>query len=65
MDDNAPGDHQLCFRILWTKDVKEVLPHIKIKVDPQVSFTQGHEGRDMQDSQGSKVVKLEAVIPQE
>jgi hypothetical protein len=53
MNDCTPGDHQLRFRILWTTGVKEVLRQIKIRVDPQVGFTQGHEGRDVQDSRGS------------
>jgi hypothetical protein len=60
----ASGDHQLSFKILRTLVVKEVLPLIELRVDPQVSFTQSHEGRNMQDSRGSQVVKLEAVIPQ-
>jgi hypothetical protein len=60
----ASGDHQLSFKILRTLVVKEVLSLIELRVDPQVSFTQSHEGRNMQDSRGSQVVKLEAVIPQ-
>jgi hypothetical protein len=46
-------------------DVKEVLPHVKIRVNPHISFTRGHEGRDMQDPPGSQVVKLVAIAPQE
>jgi hypothetical protein len=34
-------------------DAKEVLPQIKIRVYPHVGFTKGHEGHNVQDSQGS------------
>jgi hypothetical protein len=34
MDDRAPRGHQLCFRILWMSDTKEVFPQIKIMVNP-------------------------------
>jgi hypothetical protein len=44
--------------------VEEVLPQVKLRVDPQVSLTQSHEGRDMQDPWGSQEVKLKVVIPQ-
>jgi hypothetical protein len=44
---------------------KEILPQIEIGVNPQVSFTQGYEDGDMQDSGGSQVVKLEAIVLQE
>jgi hypothetical protein len=63
MDNRAQGDHQLSFGILPMPDV-EVLPQIKLRVDPQVSLTQNDEGRNMQDPRGSQVVKLEAIIPQ-
>jgi hypothetical protein len=42
MDNTASRDHQLHIRILLTTDVKQELPHVKIGVDPQVSYTQGH-----------------------
>jgi hypothetical protein len=64
MDNNAPRDRQLNFRILRTSDAKEVLPQIKLRFDPQVSLTQSHEGHNMPDSRGSQVVKLKVVIPQ-
>jgi hypothetical protein len=64
MDNRTTRDCQLSFRILQTPDMKEVLPQIKLRVDPQVSFTQSHEGRNMQDSIGSQVVKLEVEMPQ-
>jgi hypothetical protein len=65
MDDHATRDCQLRFRVLRMTDMEEVLPQIKIRVNPQVSFTQGHKGRDMQDSRGSVVLKLEAIVSQE
>jgi hypothetical protein len=64
MDNHAPRDRQLNFRILRTSDAKEVLPQIKLRFDPQVSLTQSHEGHNMPDSRGSQVVKLKVVIPQ-
>jgi hypothetical protein len=42
---------------------EKILPQIEIGVDPQVSFTQGYEDNDMQDSGGSQVVKLKVVVP--
>jgi hypothetical protein len=43
--------------------MKEMLPQIKLKVNPQVSLTQSHyEGRYMQDPRWGQMVKLEAVI---
>jgi hypothetical protein len=63
LDNHALIDHQLSFRILRAPDA-EVLPQIKLRVDPQVSLTQSHEGRNMQDPRGSPVVKLKAIIPQ-
>jgi hypothetical protein len=62
-DDRTLGDRQLSFGILRTLNMKEILPQINLRVDPQVSLTQSHEGRYMQDSQGRQVVKLETVIP--
>jgi hypothetical protein len=62
MDDHVTRDHQLRFRVLQMTDMEEVLPQIEIGVDPQVSFTQGYKGYNMQDSNGSYVVKLEAVV---
>jgi hypothetical protein len=50
MDDCATRDRQLRFSVLRMMDTEEVLLEIKIEVDPQVSFTQGHKGRDIQDS---------------
>jgi hypothetical protein len=44
---------------------EELLPQIEIRFDPQVSFTQGYEDNNMQDSRGSQVVKLEAVVLQD
>jgi hypothetical protein len=49
MYDHATRCHQLRFRILRMADTKEVRPQIKVGVDPQVSFTQGHERYDMKD----------------
>jgi hypothetical protein len=49
MDDYGTKDHQLRFRVLRMTDTEEVHPQIMIGVNPQVSFTQGNEGRDMQD----------------
>jgi hypothetical protein len=34
MDNHAFGDRQLSFGILWTLDAEEVLPQIKLRVDP-------------------------------
>jgi hypothetical protein len=45
--------------------MEEILPQIEIRVNPQVSFTQGYQDGNMQDSEGSQVVKLEAVVLQE
>jgi hypothetical protein len=45
--------------------MEEILPQIEIRVNPQVSFTQGYQDGNMQDSKGSQVVKLEAVVLQE
>jgi hypothetical protein len=64
MDNRAPENRQLSFRILQKLDMKEVLPQIKLRVDPQVSLTHSHEGRDMMDSRGSQVGKLDTVMPQ-
>jgi hypothetical protein len=64
MDDRASRDRQLRFRILQTTHTEEILPSIEIEVDPQVSFTQGYEDSNMQDSRGSQVVKLKAIVPQ-
>jgi hypothetical protein len=63
MNDHILRDHQLSFRILWTLDMKEKFPQIKLRVNPHVGLTQSHEGQYMQDSRGSQVAKLEAVIP--
>jgi hypothetical protein len=49
MDDRTTIDRQLCFTVLPMMDTKEVLPQIKIVVDPEVSFTQGNEGCEMQE----------------
>jgi hypothetical protein len=40
--------------ILRASDTKEVLPQIKLRVDPLVCLTQSHEGRNMQDPEGVK-----------
>jgi hypothetical protein len=49
MDNHAPRDRQLSFRILRAPDVKEVLSLIKLTVDPQVSLTQSHKGHNTQE----------------
>jgi hypothetical protein len=49
MDNHAPGDHQLHFWVLRTPDTGEVIPQIKIQVNPQESLTQSHEGRNLHD----------------
>jgi hypothetical protein len=64
MNDRAPEEHQLSFGIQRTPDTKELFPQIKLRVDPQVRLTQSHDGHYMQDTRGSEVVKLKAVIPQ-
>jgi hypothetical protein len=43
---------------------EDILSQIEIGVNPQVSFTRGYKDGDMQDSGGSRVVKLEAIVPQ-
>jgi hypothetical protein len=45
-------------------EMEEIIPQIKIRVNPQVSLTQSHEGRNMQDPRGGQMVQLKAVIPQ-
>jgi hypothetical protein len=47
VDNHASGDCQPSFRILWAPDTKEVLPQVKLTVDPQLSLTQSNEGRNM------------------
>jgi hypothetical protein len=54
MDNRTHGDRQLNFGILRAPNGKEAHPHIKLRVDPQVSLTQSHEGHNMQDPRGSK-----------
>jgi hypothetical protein len=65
MDHRASRDRQLCYRILQTVHMEEILPQIEIGINPQVSFTQDYEDGDTEDSEGSRVVKLEAIVPQE
>jgi hypothetical protein len=65
MDDRTSRDHPLNYRILWMVHTEEILTQIEIGVNHKVSFTRGYEDGDMQDFEGSQVVKLEAIVPQE
>jgi hypothetical protein len=53
MDNRAPRDRQLSIGVLRAPDMEEVLPQIKLRVDPKVSLAQSHEGCNMQDPRGS------------
>jgi hypothetical protein len=46
-DNRAPRDCHLRFRVLRTPDMEEVIQQIKLRVNPQVSLTQSHEGHNM------------------
>jgi hypothetical protein len=41
------------FRALREPDVKEVVPQVKVGVNPHECLAQSHNGRDMQDPRGS------------
>jgi hypothetical protein len=49
INNSAPRDCQLRFLVLWTSDKEELISPIKLRVNPQVSLTQSHEGRYVQD----------------
>jgi hypothetical protein len=38
VDNNTPRDRQLCFWIVRTLEMKEVIPQIKLMVNPHVSL---------------------------
>jgi hypothetical protein len=49
MNNRAPRDYQLHVRVLQTLNTEEIIPHIELGVNPQVSLKQRHEGTYMQD----------------
>jgi hypothetical protein len=49
MNNRAPRDHQLHFRVLGMPDTEEIIPQIELRIISQVCLTQSYEGRYMQD----------------
>jgi hypothetical protein len=62
MDNRALGDRQLIFWILQMPDMEEVIPQIKLWVNPQVSLSQSHEGRYMKDPREGQMVQLKTIM---
>jgi hypothetical protein len=45
--------------------MKEIVPQIKVKLNPQVGLAQGHEGHNMQDPRRSQLMQLQATEVQQ
>jgi hypothetical protein len=58
MNNHAPRDCQLCVQVLQMLDTEEIIPQIKLMIDPQVSLTQSLEGCYMHDPREGQVVQL-------
>jgi hypothetical protein len=56
MNNRALRDCQLHVRVLRTLDTEEIISQIELRVNPEVSLTQSHEGSYMQDPRGGLVV---------
>jgi competence CoiA-like predicted nuclease len=49
MNDRTPGYCQPHIQVLWVMDIEEIIQQIELRINPQVSLTQSHKGRYMQD----------------
>jgi hypothetical protein len=58
--DKAPHRH-LRTQVLPELDAGEVVPQIKVGLNPHVSLVQGYEGHDVQNPQRSQMMQLQAI----
>jgi hypothetical protein len=51
VDNHAPRNNQFRVWVLRTQDAKEIVPLVKMGVNPHVGLTQNHKEHDVQDLQ--------------
>jgi hypothetical protein len=61
MNIDAAPHRCLRARVLPESDMTEIVPQIKVGLNPHVSLAQGYEGRDVQNPQRSQMMQLQAI----